>query len=148
MVTETPLETIEFQELIVVVAFCIINLSESDNLPLVNVGSAFAKLFIYCIAQSISSETSLIMVAVAEIDLGISIVFVAKMVFLNFAKLFDKFIIFRRATNIEVKNAVSLIIFTFCNLVVKFWNKALNSSAAVANSLNPSILISNAIVFV
>ena len=44
IVTETPFETIEFQELIVVVAFCIINLSPLDNDPFIKVGSGFAKM--------------------------------------------------------------------------------------------------------
>jgi len=105
-------------------------------------------LLIYCIAQSTSSDTSLIIIAVVYIDCGISIVLVANIVSLNFAKLFDKFTIFCNAFNIDVRNLESSIILTVCNFVVKLWNKLLSSSAAVANSLKPSIFTSNSIVLV
>ena len=80
---------------------------------------------------------------VVAIDFGISIVFVAKIVSLNLANVFDKLTIFCKAIKIEFKNNLSSIILTDCNFFVNPSNKALNSSAAEANSLKPSIFMSN-----
>lgn len=73
---------------------------------------------------------------------------VRAIVCLNSPKTLDKFTIFLRALRIPVKKVLSLIMLIFCNLKIKFLKRLLNSSAASANSLNPSISILRSICLV
>ena len=106
---------------------------------------ASTKCEMYFIAQFTLEITVSNASLVSWVDLGNWILEVASIVCLNLPNTSDKFHIFCRATETERRKFKSSIILTLSNFTIKLEKSLLNSSAATANSLNPSISMLSAI---